>query len=218
MIVTLAAFGAVAGFAIVLAYGWANPRILANRAARLSASVTEVLGGAERYETVYLEGDAFTREPQADTATLDRMYVGYTADGQPRGVAIVAEASGFADVIRVIFGYDPASGDLLGMKVMEQKETPGLGDKIEKDTLFTRQFIGLGTPVVGLKQGRQTGAKEEVVMITGVTISSRAVVGMINQRLEAIAGPVKTFWSSGVAAEGATTQPSGGSDQPGGVR
>ena len=218
MIVTLAVFGAAAGLCIVLAYSWANPKILANQAARLSASITEVLGGAERYETVYLEGNAFTRQPQADTAGLDRVYVGYTADGQPRGVAIVTEATGFADVVRVIFGYDPSTGEIIGMKVIEQKETPGLGDKIEKDTLFTRQFIGLGSPVVGVKQGRQTGAKEEVVMITGVTISSRAVVGMINQRLEAVGEPVKAFWSSGVAGQGTTTQPSAGSGQPGGVR
>ena len=88
MIVTLAIFGAAAGLCIVLAYGWANPRILANQAARLSASIMEVLGGAERYETIYLDGETFTREPQADTAGLDRVYVGYTADGQPRGVAM----------------------------------------------------------------------------------------------------------------------------------
>jgi len=218
MIVTLAIFGAVAGAAIVLAYGWANPRILANQAARLSASITEVLGGAERYETVYLDGGTFTREPQADTAGLDRVYVGYTADGQPRGVAIAANAAGFSDVVRVIFGYDPATGNLLGMKVIENKETPGLGDKIEKDTLFTRQFIGVGTPVLGVKKGRESGAKEEVVMITGATISSRAVIGMIDRRLEAIGEPVKAFWSSGAAGQGATTQPSGGSGQPGGVR
>lgn len=218
MIVTLAAFGAIAGAAIVMAYTWTHPRILAHQAARLSASITEVLGGAERYETVFMEGSAFTREPQADTTGLDRVYVGYTGDGQPRGIAIVTEAAGFADVVRVIFGYDPASGDLLGMKVIENKETPGLGDKIEKDTLFVRQFIDLGTPVLGVKKGRETGADAEVVMITGATISSRVVIDMINRRLEAIGEPVAAFWSSGAAAQGASTQTGGGSGQPGGVR
>lgn len=218
MIVTLALFGAVAGAAIVLAYGWANPRILAHQAARLSASITEVLGGAERYETIFLDGGTLTREPQADTARLDRVYVGYTADGQPRGVAIVTEAPGFADVVRVIFGYDPATGNLLGMKVIENKETPGLGDKIEKDTMFTRQFVELGTPVVGVKKGRETGVDEEVIMITGATISSRVVIDMINRRLEAIGEPVGAFWSSGAAAQSAGTQTGGSSGQPGGVR
>ncbi len=218
MIVTLAVFGGIAGAAIVLAYAWAHPRILAHQAARLSASVTEVLGGAERYEPIFLDGSPLAREPQADTAGLDRVYVGYTPDGQPQGVAIVTEAPGFADVVRVIFGYDPASGNLLGMKVLENKETPGLGDKIEKDTTFTRQFIELGTPIVGVKKGRETGADEEVVMITGVTISSRVVIDMINRRLDAIGEPVRAFWSSGAAAQDATTQAGGGAGQPGGVR
>jgi len=218
MIVTLAVFGAIAGAAIVLAYSWAHPRILAQQAARLTASITEVLGGAERYETVFLDGGTLTREPQADTTGLDRVYVGYTADGQPRGVAIVTEASGFADVVRVIFGYDPTSGNLLGMKVIESKETPGLGDKIEKDTLFVRQFIELATPILGVKKDRATGADEEVVMITGATISSRTVIDMINRRLEEIGEPVGAFWTSGATAQGATSQTTGGSGQPGGVR
>lgn len=218
MIVTLAVFGAVAGAAIVLAFGWTQPRILAHQAERLSASITEVLGGATRYETVFFDNGTLTREPQADTAGLDRVYVGYLADGQPRGVAIVTEAPGFSDVVRVIFGYDPATGNLLGMKVLENKETPGLGDKVEKDTMFTRQFVELGTPIVGVKKGRDTGADQEVVMITGATISSRTVIDMINRRVEAIGEPVRTFWSSGAVGLSTVTQTSGGSGQAGGVR
>ncbi len=214
MVGTLAVAGAVAGAAIVMVFGWAQPKIQANQAARLEGAILEVLGGATRYETAFLDGGAFTLEPQGDTATLDRVYVGYDAGGAPHGIAIATEASGFADVVRVIFGFDPASGNLLGMKVLEQKETPGLGDKIEKDTLFTRQFVELGTPIVGVKQGRQSGADEEVVMITGVTISSRTVVDMINRRLEAIKDPVGAFWASTTAASTApdttTSAPSGG--------
>jgi electron transport complex protein RnfG len=217
MITTLALFGAVAGAAIVVAFGLTQPRILAHQAERLSSAITEVLGGAESYKTAFIENGALTWEPQADTAGLDRVYVGYLADGQPRGIAISTDAPGFADVVRVIFGYDPATGNLLGMKVLEQKETPGLGDKIEKDTLFTRQFIELGTPIVGVKKGRESGAEKEVVMITGVTISSRVVVNMINNRLEAVGEPVKAFWSSGAVGQNAAP-PGGGTGQPGGVR
>lgn len=202
MVVTLAVAGAVAGAAIVTVFSWADPLIKANQAARLSGAITEVLGGAERYETVFLDGGAFTKEPQADTANLDRVYVGYDAAGAPHGVAIVTEASGFADVVRVIFGYDPASGDLLGMKVLENKETPGLGDKIEKDSAFVREFAEVGTPLLGVKKDRATGTHEEVVMITGATISSRTVVDMINRRLEVIKEPVGTLWASTAAASG----------------
>ena len=196
MVATLAIAGAVAGAAIVSVFGWAQPRIQANQAARLEAAILEVLGGATRYETAFLDGAAFTLEPQADTAALDRVYLGFDADGAPHGVAIATQASGFADVVRVIFGYDPASGDLLGMKVLENKETPGLGDKIEKDSVFVGEFVDVGTPLLGVKKDRATGAHEEIVMITGATISSRTVVDMINRRLEAIKDPVGAFWTS----------------------
>ena len=211
LIATLSVFGAIAGAAIVLAFAWTKPRIEANQAARLTAAITEVLGGAEGYKTVFLEDGRLTLEPQADTARMDRVYVGYDAAGQPRGVAMATQAPGFVDVIRLIFGYDPATGDLMGMKVLDNKETPGLGDKIEKDTLFTRQFIELGTPILGVKKGRATGADEEVIMITGATISSRIVIDMINRRLEALKEPVSTYWSTSLTARGDSTK---APDQP----
>jgi electron transport complex protein RnfG len=72
------------------------------------------------------------------------------------------------------------------MKVLESKETPGLGDKIFKDMDFVTGFQGVETPIVGVKQGAATGAENEVDMITGATISSRTVIGIINHRVEAL--------------------------------
>lgn len=199
---TLAAAGALAGLVIVLAFQWAKPRIDAYQARILAEAVTEVLGGPERYETVFLEDGRLTPQPQADTAGLDRVYVGYDAAGAPVGVAMVHAKSGFQDVIRVIFGYDPASGEVLGMKVLESKETPGLGDKIEKDSTFVGEFLGVATPLAGVKKGRETEAAGEVVMITGATISSQAVIDIINQRLEALRDPVGSYWSSSLVTTG----------------
>jgi len=203
---TLAVAGALAGLAIVLVFQWAKPRIEAYQARILAEAVTEVLGGAERYETVFLEDGRLTPQPQADTAGLDRVYVGYDGAGQPRGVAMVAAESGFQDVIRLIFGFDPATGNVLGMKVLESKETPGLGDKIEKDSTFIREFLGVASPLIGVKKDRATGADPEIVMITGATISSRAIIDIINHRLEALGDPVSSYWSSSLVA-GATPGP-----------
>lgn len=208
---TLAVAGALAGLAIVMVFQWANPRIEAHRALVLAQAITEVLGGAERYETVYLENGTLTPQP-ADTSGLDRVYVGYDDADQPVGVAMQAAEAGFQDIISLIFGYDPGTGDLMGMKVLESKETPGLGDKIEKDSTFVGAFRGVGTPLVGVKADRASGVHEEVVMITGATISSRAIVAIINHRLEALQDPVKTYWSSPMAsATTPTTNPGGGS-------
>lgn len=204
LIATLATAGALAGLAIVMAFQWANPRIEAYKAKVLAESITEVLGGPDHYETVYVENGALTTQP-SDTTGLDRVYVGYDENGKPMGVALEAAEAGFQDIITLIFGYDPASGDLMGMKVLDSKETPGLGDKIVKDTAFIDGFENVGTPLVGVKKGQGSGGHDEVVMITGATISSRAVIGIINHRLEALKAPVDTYWSATLTAGGVSS-------------
>ena len=85
----------------------------------------------------------------------------------------------------VIFGFDPASGKLTGMKVLDSKETPGLGDKIFKDQAFVDQFFaGPETPLVGVKIGAGKGKPNEIDTITGATISSKVVIDIINHGLE----------------------------------
>ncbi len=187
LLVTLAAAGAAAGFLIVVVYGWASPIIERNKARALQAAIQEVLQHPARYDTLYRVGDALAAAPPAGTEpkTAERVYLGYDAGGRAVGYAIAAGEPGFQDVIELIFGYDPATGRLLGMKVLESRETPGLGDKIEKDSTFVRQFRAALTPLVGVKPDRHTpGDAHQVDMITGATISSRAVIRIINHALE----------------------------------
>lgn len=185
LIGTLAGFGAIAGFLIVAAFQWAQPRILASKAAVLNAAVQEVLTAPDSTQTLFVYENALTLRPpeNADTSALERIHVGYR-DGQVVGYAIIAAAPGFADVITLIYGYDAAADRVIGMKVLENKETPGLGDRIVKDSTFVAEFSGVGTPLKGVKKGAGTGAKNEVDLITGATISARTVVAIVNRSLE----------------------------------
>ena len=211
LVSTLTVAGALAGMAIVLVFQWTKPQIDQHKAEDLAAAVTEVLAGAASYKTVYLEDGAFTAEPR-DTTGLTKVFVGYDPNGQPRGVAIEAAEPGFQDVIDLIFGYDPSKQDVIGMKVLTSSETPGLGAKITYDSTFIGEFGGVGTPLVGVKKDRAKGAHDEVVMITGATISSRAVIKIINDRLDAIQKPVDAYWSTlAPAASTSAAATSGGS-------
>jgi electron transport complex protein RnfG len=201
--------GALAGMAIVMVFQWAKPRIDKHKAEVLAAAVTQVLGGAARYETVFVENGQLTTEP-TDTTGLDRVYVGYDANGQPRGVAMEAAEAGFQDVIDLLFGYDPSKGDVIGMTVLGSNETPGLGAKITYDSTFIGEFDAVGTPLQGVKKDRAKGQHDEVVMITGATISSRAVIKIINDRLDAIKNPVDTYWSTLAPAATAAVPTTGG--------
>jgi electron transport complex protein RnfG len=198
---TLGLAGAIAGLVIVLVFGWADPRIQAYRAKVLREAVQEVLSGPARYETLYVTADGLSPTPPAgvDTVMAEKVFLGYDASDEPIGYAITGSEPGFQDFIFLIFGYDAGRERVLGMKVLESKETPGLGDKIFKDLEFVDGFREAAPPLVGVKPGAGTGDEHEVDMITGATISSRTVIEIINHRIEDL-GPLL---ESGAAAEAA---------------
>jgi electron transport complex protein RnfG len=185
LLVTLGVAGALAGFLLVFVFQVTAPIIERNKAERLAAAVQEVLKGPVRYDTLFVIDDRLTDvlPDGVDARSFDQVYRGYDADGQLIGYAMAAGEPGFQDIVRLIFGYDYATSTLLGMKVLESKETPGLGDKIEKDMGFVGQFDGATAPLVGVKPRDGTGDPHEVDMITGATISSRTVIKVINNAL-----------------------------------
>ena len=200
LISTLAGSGAIAGLFIVVAFEWAQPRILEHKAAVLAAAVQDVLGEPKRTETLFVYQGKLTNEPPAgvDTTTLQRIFAGYDANQKRVGFAITAEEPGFADVISLIYGYDPATKEVIGMKVLDNKETPGLGDRIVKDSAFVSEFARVTAPLRGVKRGAGKGGKDEVELITGATISSRTVVGIINHSLERMT-PLLSAYLQGAA-------------------
>lgn len=183
LFMTLAVAGALAGLLIVMVNQITQPRIIAYKAMKLKEAVTEVLQGPARYDTLYLIDGALTPELPAGLKPEKQkaIYVGYTEAGEIKGIAIARGESGFQDVVMLIFGIDPATLGLTGMKILASKETPGLGDKIYKDLDFVQQFFdGPTVPLLGVKIGAGDGAPNEIDMITGATISSRAVIRIIN--------------------------------------
>ncbi len=187
LVATLAVAGVLAGLLIVLVNQHTKPLIDKYRAEQLQKAVYEVLPGIERYSTFYLVNDALaaTLPEGAKESEYKRLYVGYDAAGQVSGVAVSRGESGFQDIVQIIFGFEPASGKLTGMKVLESKETPGLGDKIFKDLAFVDQFFASPeTPLVGVKAGAGKGLPNEIDTITGATISSKVVIDIINHGLE----------------------------------
>jgi electron transport complex protein RnfG len=194
LIFTLGGFGALAGLLIVVAFTVTQPRIRANKAAALAAAIDEVLGAPDRYDTLYVLDNALsTTLPAGTTADqADAVYYGYHGT-TPIGFAVIADGPGFQDRIRLIFGYEPSTKRMLGMKVLESKETPGLGDKIVKDTAFISQFARVEGPVVGVKAGQGKGNPNEIVMITGATISSRSLIKAINATLERVGPLLATY-------------------------
>ena len=188
LVATLALSGALAGLLIVMAFQWAQPKIVAYQSGVLASAVQEVLSDPARTDRLFVHEGALVAQLPAgvDSAGIERVFEGFGADGRRVGFAIRGGEPGFADVITVMFGYDPEAKRVLGMKVLDNKETPGLGDKIVKDTAFVAEFSGVSAPLQGVKSGAGKGAENEVDMITGATISSRVVIAIVNHRIEAV--------------------------------
>lgn len=181
LVATLTIAGLFSGLSIVIAYRTTLPRIQANQRAALERAVFEVLPGTTRLERYSWDGSKLGAEATGQGSLQESIFAGFNADGALVGFAVPGAGAGFADTIKLIYGLDPSAERVLGMKVLESRETPGLGDKIYKDAKFVAEFLDLTLePVIELIKGH--GEKtNQVDAITGATISSRAVVKILNQ-------------------------------------
>ncbi len=177
--------GAIAGLLIVSAYTLTLPRIEQHQGEVMQAAIKEVLKAPASYDTLYLYNGALTKSVpgSTDTKKLEKIYLGRDAAGKRVGFAISAAENGFQDLVTLMFGYDASAHTLIAMKVIGNKETPGLGNKIETDSAFVNGFVNAAAPINGVKKDRGKSAPNDVVMITGATISSRAVIRIINNAI-----------------------------------
>lgn len=191
MIRAMVGVGLVCGLLIVGVFIGTGPAIRANQAAALQAAIFEVLPSATKSASFAPREDGGFEAVSEATPAGPRVHAGYDDEGRLVGLAIEGAAMGYADVIRVLWGYDPEREIVVGLQVLESKETPGLGDKIEYDPSFVANFDALDVAlnaersdlthaVMGVKHGEKREAWQ-VDGITGATISSFAIASAIDQ-------------------------------------
>jgi electron transport complex protein RnfG len=188
LVLTLAIAGLISGVAIIGIYESTLPTITANKARELREAVFKVLPGVSRMQPlVHRDGELVAVEAAGKDEPV--IYGGYEEDGSFVGYAIPGAGPGFQDTIGLLYGYTPAQKQVLGMEVLESRETPGLGDKIYKDADFVGAFSALSVEpeIVAVKKGTKS-RDNEIDAITGATISSKAVVRIINE--------ARTEWES----------------------
>lgn len=191
MLVAMVGIGVICAFLIVLTYESTLPVIKKNKAAALESAIFKVVPGMEKKVAFqWDDNNGFTPfEGEAEDQQL--VYAGFNGNNEFVGIALEASGQGFADIIRILYGYDPETETVVGFYVLETKETPGLGDKIEKDQSFLANFdaldvqldSGSGTlknEVIPVKFGTKKNPWE-VDGITGATISSRAIGNIISE-------------------------------------
>lgn len=189
LIATLGIAGFFSGLILVGVYLFTLPMIQANRAQALERAIYLVLPGSTSFKALALGNGSLVpaEEVPAEKGGEEpaRIFAGYDKAGKLVGFAIPAEEPGFQDIIAGIFGYSSGQQAIIGFEVLDSKETPGLGDKIKKDAGFQGNFQALAvTPeIIAVKKGEKRAANE-VEAITGATISSKAVVRLLQKGVE----------------------------------
>ena len=182
-VAVLVAASVVAVGLVAIVHDLAEPRIEASRQAQRLAQLTAVLGNVA-YDNDPLTDTLAVRDPELlgtdETLTAHRVRLG----GRTLAVLLGAVApDGYSGAIRLLIAIG-ADGRVLGVRVLEHRETPGLGDFIEtRRSDWIHGFAGraLGDPPPAGWQVRKDGG--EFDQFTGATVTPRAVVRAVRNAL-----------------------------------
>jgi electron transport complex protein RnfG len=192
MLRAMVSVGLLCGLFIATAFLTTRPAIERNRAQALQRAIFEVLPAAHSSASFqFTEIAGFERVGSGDKPVGPVIHAGFGEDGQLVGLAVEAAGMGYQDVIRILYGYAPRDSAIVGMRVLESRETPGLGDRIETDAPFQANFHQLDVsltadhsriahPIEAVKQGTKD-APWQIDGITGATISSVAVADILRK-------------------------------------
>ena len=180
---TLAAIAAICTTLVAATYHATRDRIAANDKALLEQSLEPALSG------LFFDGGVSESRlviepphelPGNDAAVIYRVF----AAGEPVAALFAVTArDGFSGPIRVLLGVE-YDGTVTGVRILQHRETPGLGDKIESQrTDWVFQFDGrsIGDPVVTgwAIQGDGGGFDQ----LTGASVTPRAVIKALRDTL-----------------------------------
>ena len=174
----------VASFCFGLLIASANAawqeRILQNEEDKFNNLARQMLPDANSFETTLENVEVDTGKGKKKATSIKKALA---ADGTCIGWAFKCEGSGFADKIKLVLVVDAGFKQLKGFGVLASNETPGFGDQI-KLPYYRNQFIDAPAGELVLsKTGDSEKIDFEIVAISRATVSSEAVVHIVNMFL-----------------------------------
>ncbi len=168
LVATLAVVGAIAGALVAAVERLAAPAIERAHEAALHEALAEVL-------------PPHANAPQREAVVVDgrTLYPARDARGRLVGVAFEAVApDGYSGAIRLLLGLSP-EGRIHAVRVLEHRETPGLGDQITRPDWLAR-FAGRGLADTRWEVKKRGG---DIDQFTGATITPSAVARAVGRAL-----------------------------------
>lgn len=178
MVIVLTTVGLLSGTFLMTVGLLTKDRIALNKKLEVERAIMTVVPGSSSSQLLYEEKDL-------------RIYGGMDTTGNTVGYAVYASGVGFQDKISLMVGIDKDLTKIHSLTVLEQKETPGLGAKITDRASFLALWEGKDfTQPLHLRKPPVDSparlAPSEVNTITGATISSQAVVDIVNSAREKV--------------------------------
>ncbi len=183
MVIVLTTVGLLSGSFLATVGILTKERIALNIQLEIEEAIAHVIPGTVSSEKLYEEKDL-------------TIYGGKDEDGILVGLGILASGVGFQDRIALMLGTDPSLTRTNKLRIIEQRETPGLGAKIEDEETFLifwenkdcSESLSLRKPAVKTPEEL---SPIEINTITGATISSESVLKIVNSSLEKVRQLIK---------------------------
>ncbi|MFC0227040.1 electron transport complex subunit RsxG [Serratia aquatilis] len=178
--ITLAVFAAVTTGLTAVVYQLTKSTITHQAALQHKALLDQVVP-ADIYDNDLQSECYVVSDPALGSTAPHHLYLA-RKHGQPVAAALETTApDGYSGAIQLLVGAD-FNGTVLGTRVMEHHETPGLGDKIELRLSDWITFFS-GKRVNGPDDKRWAVKKDGGMFdqFTGATITPRAVVNAVRR-------------------------------------
>ncbi len=175
MVVRLLVIVAVSGAILGAVYVQTFDTIAAAKQAKLEAAIGKVV---PQFDTLNI----YKVKPATGKDSIT-FYQAFNA-GEKVGTAVATYTEkGFSGVFKIMVGFD-TEGAIINTAVLEHKETPGLGDKMDiKKSDWSTQFNGKNPANYKLSVTKDKG---DVDAITAATISSRAFCDAVDRAYESL--------------------------------
>jgi electron transport complex protein RnfG len=180
---TLAVIAAICTALVAATHQATRERIAANEKALLEQSLQPALSGIF-YDSGVSESRLVIEPPHElpgnEPAIIYRVF---TEDTPVAALFAVTARDGFSGPIRILLGVE-ADGTVTGLRILQHRETPGLGDKIEpkrSDWVFQFEGRSLEDPSPAGWAIRVDGG--EFDQLTGASVTPRAIIKAMRDTL-----------------------------------
>ena len=181
--VTLAVIAAICTSLVAITWQLTAERIEANKKEWLERSLQPALAGLF-FDSSVTESMLMIPPPHelpgSGTAIIYRVYAG---EKPVAALFVVSARDGYAGPIRLLIGI-AMDGTVTGVRVLEHRETPGLGDRIETTKSdWVLQFDGHSLLDPEPARWALKGDGGDFDQLTGASVTPRAIVNAVKQTL-----------------------------------